>query len=198
MGQLTLILGGARSGKSTYAEELARESNKPVLFIATATAFDDEMRERIKNHQASRPANWTTLEAQTNIAAELVSKVSRLWSLQNRDAQALQSTVETWNGIVILDCITLLMNNILLPLPEDVSFDVVMQKTKDEIESLIAVQKKVGGDWLVISNEVGLGLVPPYPLGRIYRDALGRANQMLAKAADHVILMVVGIPMTVK
>lgn len=178
MGQLTLILGGARSGKSTYAEELARESNKPVLFIATATAFDDEMRERIKNHQASRPANWTTLEAQTNIAAELEKR--------------------TWNGIVILDCITLLMNNILLPLPEDVSFDVVMQKTKDEIESLIAVQKKVGGDWLVISNEVGLGLVPPYPLGRIYRDALGRANQMLAKAADHVILMVVGIPMTVK
>lgn len=178
MGQLTLILGGARSGKSSYAEQLARESNQPVLFIATATAFDDEMRERIKNHQASRPANWQTLEAQTDIAAALENK--------------------TWEGIVIFDCVTLLLNNILLPLPEDVPFDVFMQKVDDEVTALIAAQKKVGGQWLIISNEVGLGLVPPYPLGRIYRDALGRANQTLAKAADHVLLMVAGIPMTVK
>jgi adenosylcobinamide kinase/adenosylcobinamide-phosphate guanylyltransferase len=178
MGQLTLILGGARSGKSSYAEDRARESNKPVLFIATATAFDDEMRERIRNHKNSRPSDWQTLEAPLNIAAALENK--------------------TWDGVIILDCITLLLNNILLPLPEDVPFDVVMQKTKDEIDALIVAQKRVGGDWLVISNEVGLGLVPPYPLGRIYRDALGRANQMLAKAADHVILMVAGIPMTVK
>lgn len=178
MGQLTLILGGARSGKSTYAEDLAREANKPVLFIATATAFDDEMRERIHNHQNSRPSNWQTLEAPTNIAAALENK--------------------TWDGVIILDCITLLMNNILLPLPEDVPFDVFMQKTKDEIDSLLAAQTKVGGDWLVISNEVGLGLVPPYPLGRIYRDALGRANQMLARAADRVVFMVAGIPLTVK
>ena len=178
MGQLTFILGGARSGKSSYAEQLARESNQPVLFIATATAFDDEMRERIKNHQASRPANWETLEAQTNIAAALENK--------------------TWDGIVIFDCVTLLLNNILLPLPEDVPFDIFMGKVDDEINALIEAQKKVGGDWLIISNEVGLGLVPPYPLGRIYRDALGRANQMLARAADHVTLMVAGIPMTVK
>jgi adenosylcobinamide kinase/adenosylcobinamide-phosphate guanylyltransferase len=178
MGKLTLILGGARSGKSTYAEELARESNQPVLFIATATAFDDEMRERIKNHRASRPANWQTLEAQTDIASALENK--------------------TWDGVVIFDCVTLLLNNILLPMPEDVPFDIFMQKVDNEINALIAAQKKVGGDWLVISNEVGLGLVPPYPLGRIYRDALGRANQILARAADHVILMVAGIPMTVK
>jgi adenosylcobinamide kinase/adenosylcobinamide-phosphate guanylyltransferase len=178
MGKLTLILGGARSGKSTYAEDLARESNKPVLFIATATAFDEEMRDRIKNHQASRPANWQTIEAQTDIAAALENK--------------------TWDGMVVFDCVTLLLNNILLPLPEDVSFDVFMRKVEVEINALLAAQKKVGGDWLIISNEVGLGLVPPYPLGRIYRDALGRANQMLARAADHVILMVAGIPMTVK
>jgi adenosylcobinamide kinase/adenosylcobinamide-phosphate guanylyltransferase len=178
MTNLTLILGGARSGKSGYAESLARESNKPVLFIATATAFDDEMRERIERHKASRPANWQTLEAQTNIASVLAN--------------------ETWDGVVIFDCITLLLNNILLPLPEDIPFDIFMQKVDEEIDALIAAQKKVGGDWLIVSNEVGLGLVPPYPLGRIYRDALGRANQMLARAADHVVFMVAGIPMTVK
>jgi adenosylcobinamide kinase/adenosylcobinamide-phosphate guanylyltransferase len=174
---LTLILGGARSGKSSYAEDLARESNKPVLYIATATAFDDEMRERIEHHKAARPSDWQTLEAPMNIAATLG---------------------DTKSDVALLDCITLLINNILFSLPEDTPFEVVMQKVKDEIEALISIQERIGGEWIIVSNEVGLGLVPPYPLGRVYRDALGRANQMLARAADHVVFMVAGIPTKIK
>ncbi len=181
MPNLALILGGARSGKSSYAENLARESSKPVLFIATAAASDDEMRERIEHHRAARPPEWQTLEAPMNIAAALESKVSKFW-----------------NGVILLDCITLLISNILLSLPEDSSFEDAMQKVKNEIESLIEAQKKIGGEWIVVSNEVGLGLVPPYPLGRMYRDALGRANQMLARASNKVVFMVAGIPMNVK
>jgi adenosylcobinamide kinase/adenosylcobinamide-phosphate guanylyltransferase len=177
MPNLTLILGGARSGKSDYAEQLAREANKPVLFIATATAFDDEMRERIEYHKSTRPREWETLEAPMNIAAAL-------------------GNIEP--DVVLLDCITLLINNILFSLPEDSSFDIVMQKVKDEIDALISAQEKIGGEWLIVSNEVGLGLVPPYPLGRVYRDALGRANQMLARAAQHVVFMVAGIPTRIK
>lgn len=177
MGQLTLILGGARSGKSDYAEHLARELNQPVLYIATATAFDDEMRERIEHHKSTRPAAWQTLEAPMNIAA---------------------ATGNMQPEVVLLDCITLLVSNILLSLPEDSPFDIVMQKVKDEIDSLIEMQKRIGGEWFIVSNEVGLGLVPPYPLGRMYRDALGRANQMLARAAEHVLFMVAGIPTTIK
>ncbi len=181
MSNLALILGGARSGKSSYAENLARESSKPVLFIATAAACDDEMRERIEHHKSARPPEWQTLEAPMNIAAALESKVSKFW-----------------NGVILLDCITLLISNILLSLPEDSSFEDAMQKVKNEIESLIEAQKKIGGEWIVVSNEVGLGLVPPYPLGRMYRDALGRANQMLARASNKVVFMVAGIPMNVK
>lgn len=176
---ITLILGGARSGKSDYAEQLGRESNKSVLFIATATAFDDEMRERIKNHRAARPLEWQTLEAPMNVGTALLSEKFKA-------------------DVVIVDCMTLLVSNILLALPEDSPFEMVMQKVKDEIDSMLAVQAKFGGKWLIVSNEVGLGLVPPYPLGRIYRDVLGRANQMLARAAHRVIFMVAGIPTTIK
>ena len=179
MSKLTFILGGARSGKSNYAEQIGRESGKPVLFIATATAFDDEMRERIQHHRATRPLEWQTLEAPMNVGAVLLTEKFKA-------------------DVVIVDCITLLVSNILLALPEDSPFEMVMQKVKDEIDSLLAAREKIGGEWLIVSNEVGLGLVPPYPLGRMYRDALGRANQMLARAAQCVIFMVAGIPTTIK
>jgi adenosylcobinamide kinase / adenosylcobinamide-phosphate guanylyltransferase len=174
---LTLILGGARSGKSTFAEKLAREAGKPVLFIATATAGDNEMAERIRNHQASRPAGWQTLELQRDLGRCLAQPVA---------------------PVVIVDCITLLVSNILLSLPENTPDEVVMRDIQVEIDELVAAQVRLGGQWLLVSNEVGLGLVPPYPLGRVYRDALGWANQALARAASRVILMVAGIPMVIK
>ena len=174
---LTMILGGARSGKSSFVERIARDSGKSVLFIATASAGDDEMAERIRNHQASRPAGWQTLECPFNIGRHL-------------DAPRAE--------VVIVDCITLLVSNILLSLPEDAPAETVMNKVRVEMEELIDAQSRIGGQWLVVSNEVGLGLVPPYPQGRIYRDVLGWANQILAQSANRVILMVAGIPMVVK
>lgn len=174
---LTLILGGARSGKSSFAEKIARDAGKSVLYIATATAGDEEMAERIRNHQALRPAHWQTLECPLNIGRRL-------------DTQRAE--------VVIIDCITLLVSNILLSFPEDTPAETVMNKVRIEIDELIGAQSRIGGQWLVVSNEVGLGLVPPYPQGRIYRDVLGRANQILAQAASRVILMVAGIPMVIK
>jgi len=174
---MTLILGGARSGKSALAEKIARDSETSVLFVATATAGDEEMASRILRHRASRPAVWQTLELPRNVGRSLETKGA---------------------GVVIVDCITLLVNNILLSLPENASEDTVMEKIRAEMDDLIFAQARLGGRWLVVSNEVGLGLVPPYPLGRLYRDALGRANQILAAAAQRVIFMVAGLPLTVK
>lgn len=177
MEGITLILGGVRSGKSAFAEKFARDAGQPVLFIATATAGDDEMAERIRNHQASRPPEWQTLEQPRDIGCHLTAPVA---------------------PVVILDCITLLISNILLSLPENSSADVPLKNVQIEIDALIAAQVRLGGQWLIISNEVGLGLVPPNSLGRLYRDSLGFANQFLAKSAKRVILMVAGIPVVIK
>lgn len=174
---MTLILGGARSGKSALAEKIARDSKTSVLFVATATAGDEEMASRIRSHRTSRPAGWQTLETPLNVGRSLKA---------------------TGADVIIVDCITLLVNNILLALPENTSEDTVMESIHAEMGDLIAAQARLGGQWLVVSNEVGLGLVPPYPLGRLYRDALGRANQILAAAASRVIFMVAGLPLTVK
>lgn len=174
---ITLILGGARSGKSAFAERIARDSGKSVLFIATATADDDEMKDRIRQHQATRPPTWQTLELPHDIGQNLKGPVA---------------------PVVILDCVTLLVSNILLSLPEKTPTETVLQRIQKEIKEIIAVQEGCGGQWLIISNEVGLGLVPPNPLGRVYRDALGFANQTLAQSAKKVVFMVAGIPMVVK
>jgi adenosylcobinamide kinase / adenosylcobinamide-phosphate guanylyltransferase len=174
---ITLILGGARSGKSSFAEKIAREARKSVLYIATATASDTEMAERIRNHQASRPAEWQTLELPRGIGQNLAAPVA---------------------PVVIVDCITLLVSNILVSLPENTNDEIVMQKIHVEIDELITAQARFGGQWLIVSNELGLGLVPPYPLGRVYRDALGFVNQALAQAAKRVVFMVAGIPMAIK
>jgi adenosylcobinamide kinase/adenosylcobinamide-phosphate guanylyltransferase len=174
---ITLILGGARSGKSSFVEQIARDAGKSVLFIATATAGDSEMAERISNHKASRPSGWQTLELSYSLGKNIKAPVAE---------------------IVIVDCITLLISNILVCLPENTPIEVVMNKIHVEIDELIAAQAMLGGQWFLISNEVGLGVVPSYPLGRVYRDALGFANQALARAAKRVILMVAGIPTVIK
>lgn len=192
---MTLILGGARSGKSSYAEKVARETGRPALYIATATAFDDEMRERIANHRAARPADWQTLEVQQGVGEAVLNFLSSPLPPGAPFGDDKGPGVRT---TILLDCITLLVSNVLLSLPEDAPFETVMEHVRGEIESLIAAQTQIGGQWLVVSNEVGLGIVPAYPLGRIYRDALGWANQRLAREAARVLFMVAGIPMVVK
>jgi len=178
MGQITLILGGARSGKSSYAQSLAESSGKSVTFLATAQALDEEMSARIQKHRAERPAHWETLEIPLGIASH---------------AGQIKSEV------VILDCITLLATNLLMQFVKNdrVEEAPFMQATQKEVDDLLSVIHEGEQDWLIISNEVGLGLVPPYPMGRVYRDGLGWANQRLAHEADEVFLMVAGIPVPI-
>jgi adenosylcobinamide kinase/adenosylcobinamide-phosphate guanylyltransferase len=177
-GELILILGGARSGKSDYAEWLAAQLGQRVLYIATAEAYDEEMAQRIAAHRAVRPATWHTLEAPRQIGQALVD-------------------VELGLDAILLDCVTLLASNILLE-REAESPETIEAALRAELDGLLAAQKRLSAPLVIVSNEVGLGLVPPYPLGRVYRDLLGRANQYLAAQADRVILMVAGLPMTVK
>ena len=177
--KLTLVLGGARSGKSAHAQQLARErGGDDVLFVATAQALDDEMAARIESHRRERPAGWRTLEAPHH-AGEAIARAEH-------------------SAVVLVDCLTLLVSNAVLTLPESAGATQAEAAASVEVQELLAAYRNGTAHWIVISNEVGLGLVPPYPVGRAYRDALGRANQRLAAQADEVLFMVAGIPMKVK
>jgi adenosylcobinamide kinase / adenosylcobinamide-phosphate guanylyltransferase len=177
--KLTLILGGARSGKSSYAQGLADAIHKATLYVATAEAGDEEMALRITRHRQSRPDNWQTLEAPTKVGSAI--------ALQGGQAE-----------VILLDCLTLLASNLISPLVEPIDEEAAQALLDSEVDCLLDAYASSRAEWFIISNEVGLGLVPPYPLGRVYRDALGRANQRIAQAADEVILMVAGIPVKIK
>lgn len=177
--RLTLILGGARSGKSSYAQRLAAEHGSAIVYVATAEAGDGEMADRIAAHRAERPVHWQTLEAPRTVGAAIRSGVGQA-------------------DVILIDCLTLLANNVIVPLPESVTAHEAEAALNVEIEELLGVYHQSAAEWIIVSNEVGLGLVPPYPLGRVYRDALGRANQRLAAMADEVLFMVAGLPLKVK
>ena len=194
--RLILILGGARSGKSTFAERLATSSGRTagsVAFIATATADDDEMRARIARHRASRPREWHTIEEPLDLAGAV------------RQGYKLAD-------VLLLDCVTLWLGNMLTQESGQRESD---DKEKEElritsnlfderpliqIEELLAVVQSAGPNktLIVVTNEVGLGVVPAYALGRVYRDTLGYVNQRLAQAADRVYLMVAGMAVDIK
>jgi adenosylcobinamide kinase / adenosylcobinamide-phosphate guanylyltransferase len=177
--KLTFILGGARSGKSSYAQRLAGEWSQSVLYVATAEAGDDEMKHRIEAHRAERPGTWRTLEAPTHVGQAITEHAGNA-------------------EVILLDCLTLLANNVIVPLPEPVTYEAAEEALMKEVDALLDAYALGTAAWVVVSNELGLGLVPLYPLGRVYRDALGRANQKLAAAADEVLFMVSGLPMKVK
>jgi len=170
--RLTLILGGARSGKSTYALALAAERDSDVLFVATAEPGDGEMAERIARHRAERPARWRTLEAPRDPAGALA------------DAPP--------TPVVVLDCVTLWVTNLLLA--EGATWDAAAA----ELDALLAWHRAGTADLIVVSNEAGLGIVPADATSRTYREWLGWFNQRLAAAADAVYLMVAGLPIDVK
>src|SRR5258708_16820288 len=189
---MVLILGGARSGKSAFAERLTAGSGRSVAFIATATASDYEMRERIARHRASRPKGWHTLEEPLDLAAAV------------RQASELAD-------VLLLDCVTLWLGNVLSQESgqherddEGEEFNttgkVCDERDLQEIETMLGVVKSLGPNKMLIAitNEVGLGIVSAYPLGRVYRDTLGYLNQRLAKAADRVYLMVAGLAVDIK
>jgi adenosylcobinamide kinase / adenosylcobinamide-phosphate guanylyltransferase len=180
--RVVLLLGGARSGKSHFATQEAQNYSS-VLFVATAEAGDEDMRTRIEKHKQDRPAHWRTLEATGRLGVRISA------AYQGED-------------LVIIDCITLLINNILCTVPEaqyeTIDEAVLNQQVVGEIEGLTRCIEKTAASFIIVSNEVGLGVVPAFRSGRLYRDLLGRANQMLAQSATEVYLLVAGIPLIVK
>ncbi len=178
---LTLVLGGARSGKSSYAQrQVERRGNgQELLYVATAEAQDGEMLSRIQRHRSERSEIWRTLEEPLDLASAL-------------------PPVAPVAGIVLIDCITLLVSNLLIKLEAELPVEEIEKQILAEIEKILAVYRSGTASWWLVSNEVGLGIVPAYPLGRSYRDALGRVNARLAAEADQVIFMVAGLPLAVK
>jgi adenosylcobinamide kinase/adenosylcobinamide-phosphate guanylyltransferase len=174
--QITLLLGGARSGKSHYAQQLAIKLGSRVLFVATGEALDEEMEARIAEHKKARPKNWRTVE--------IPSGVGRGIERQIGDAE-----------VVIIDCLTLLVSNLLRDEPD---YPEAEKRVTAETNELIAAMDKLDASFVIVSNEVGMGLVPETKLGRIYRDLLGKANQLLAVHATKVYLMVACLPVQVK
>jgi len=172
--KLALILGGARSGKSQFALELASEMPGPALFVATATPLDGEMRKRIQEHRRARPRSFKTLEAPRGVGEALLG------------AGAGYKTV-------VLDCLTLLVSNVIGDQESG-----AQKRMNAELSGLVEAMERLEASFIIVSNEVGMGLVPPTPVGRLYRDLLGRANQTLAQKADRVYLLVAGLPFVIK
>lgn len=186
MSRFILITGGARSGKSSLAEAKAKELGEKVVYIATAIGFDEGMKERIKKHRSQRPSTWTTIERYKSFA-----------SLELEEG-FLES------DLVLLDCMTLMVSNLLLE--NDIDFDTCSMSQIDSIENrifneikeLMKVIYKHKKQFIIVTNEVGMGLVPSYRLGNIFRDIAGRVNQYLADKADEVYFTVSGIPLKIK
>jgi len=182
MGKITFITGGARSGKSSFAEKIAA-AYPDVAYIATSIATDSEMEERIRLHRQRRPYNWRTYEAYKGIR-KIIKDIDK--------------------GAILLDCVTVMVTNIMMEC--DIDWDhctteqsgYVEALVKDEIVDMLDAARGSSADFIIVSNEVGMGLVPAYPLGRIFRDIAGRINQFIASYADEAYFMVSGIPIELK
>jgi adenosylcobinamide kinase / adenosylcobinamide-phosphate guanylyltransferase len=177
--KVTFIFGGARSGKSSFAVNLAQHTGSHVLFVATARVLDKEMERRVALHKAARPAGWSTLEAPENIST------------------ALRGIPHNYSAI-ILDCVTLMLGESFSCIPEESSEDAFASAAEESMADLLSAMDNRPEPWFVVSNEVGLGIVPETRMGRIFRDAQGRANQRLAAMANDVYLMTAGIPLKIK
>jgi adenosylcobinamide kinase/adenosylcobinamide-phosphate guanylyltransferase len=167
-GGCTLILGGARSGKSRFAQTLAEALPGPLVYVATARALDAEMAERIARHQADRGPRWTTLEAPDDLPARIAAL--------------------PFGAVALVDCLTLWLSNRTLA-AADIDAD---------IAALTAAIETSAARLILVSNEVGWGIVPETPLGRRFRDHAGRANQAVAAVADRAALIVAGLPLWLK
>ena len=210
--RLILVLGGARSGKSTLAERLAGHYARlgdpagagRVTYLATSETNDPEMTARVAAHRAARPAAWTTLECPLDVAASV------------RAAAAEPGRRGAHRPVVLLDCVTFWVSNLLFAagdlggtVPEGLgnfAKDFIAPEVEEAVgarvgaalEDLLSAVRETGATLLAVSNEVGLGIVPEYPIARLYRDELGRANRRMAEAADQVFLLVAGIPLELK
>jgi len=167
--RLTLVLGGARSGKSRYAEEILTKAPDPWIYLATAQALDSEMEARVADHKKRRGEKWRTVETPLDLPEAIVK--------HGAAAQPL-----------LIDCLTLWLSNVLL----------ATRNIAEESDRLVAALGEVDGPIVVVSNEVGSGIVPDNKLARAFRDAQGQLNQRVAAIADHVVLVAAGIPLTLK
>ena len=190
MSQFTLITGGARSGKSHFAELVAAQSKRPVIYIATAQIWDEEMALRVKKHQEQRPSNWRLIEEPLNIR-------DTLFKLKDEDV------------VILLDCVTLWLSNLLLA--RQAEHEEQKDGTNDidiitDVETLFLatvqdvahLAREIKPTVIFVTNEVGQGIVPENPLARAYRDLAGRSNQILAQSADHVYMVNAGLPLEIK
>jgi adenosylcobinamide kinase/adenosylcobinamide-phosphate guanylyltransferase len=168
-----LVAGGARSGKSTFALNICNEMPGRHVFIATAQAFDDEMRDRINRHREKRGQGWDTLEESMEITARL-------------------GDIDDYDSVILVDCMTLWLNNLFMKYESD--DEKIYQKIDNVIEALADVRGKV----VVVSNEVGMGIVPENKLSRRYRDAAGYMNKRIGKIAKKVVIILVGLPLILK
>lgn len=182
---LTLVTGGARSGKSSFGESILENMDGEILYIATAQAFDDEMKDRIKKHQEGRPSNWTTLEGYKNLSQKIQPYKEKI-------------------SAVFLDCITIMVTNLMLD--EDCDWDKITPEEANKIEAkifkevkeLIKTLKELDIPVIIVTNEIGMGIVPGDKLSRIFRDIAGRINQYIGREVGTVYLVVTGIPIRIK
>jgi adenosylcobinamide kinase/adenosylcobinamide-phosphate guanylyltransferase len=186
MAQLILVTGGVRSGKSNYAEQLARNLGQPVLYIATALPFDGEMQERIAHHRARRPADWDTWEAY-------------------RDLRTIFDRPDQTYPVLLVDCLTILVSNWLLERDaaggekwETIAPQELEQMIQAELRAFLDAAGQHGATVIMVTNEVGAGIVPENKLARLFRDIAGRINQTVAARADEVYLLVCGLPVKIK
>ena len=182
---ITLLIGGVRAGKSGRSLELADEHSAggKVLFVATAQSFDDEMRRRIDAHRRERAArSWQTLESPLDVVNDITACAGRSRSY----------------AAIVIDCLTVWVSNVLLTLPDDADAETHIAGEARRLLRVLADLRADGARVILVTNEVGLGIVPATPLGRRYRDALGRVNQLAAEASDETILMVAGLELRLK
>ena len=172
MGKITFILGGARSGKSRLAVNLAKKHGRKVAFIATCLPLDREMKKRISIHKKTRPAHWQTFEA----TQDLFSVLKKIGSQYQ---------------VILIDCLTLFVSGLLLKKIKE-------ETIENEINKILSLLKRMKAKSIIVSNEVGLGIVPENKLARDFRDIAGRINQLVAKNASRVYFMVSGIPWRIR
>ena len=208
--RLILVTGGARSGKSTFAERLAAQLAEPgggrVTYLATSQTHDPEMAQRVAAHQSARPASWTTIECPIEVPDAVRASASTA-----ADGAAAGSAAAP---VFLLDCVTLWVTNLLFsggafggsaPPEDGYNYDKDLLPVDEEraaagrvtaaVDDLLAALDETGATLVAVTNEVGLGVVPEYPLARLYRDQLGWANQRLARSADRAYFLVSGYPL---
>lgn len=187
MGRIIYFTGGARSGKSAHSEQyIADRSYGHKIYVATAIPFDEEMKERVRQHIIRRGNDWQTIEGYENLNA------------------LVKPYLKEERGVILLDCITNMVSNLLLQKEED--WDTISQEKIQslekwilrEVEDFISEIGKTSYDLVVVSNELGMGLVPPYPLGRYFRDICGRVNQMVSNLSQEAYFIVSGTKLRLK